>query len=52
MKSSTGSYGSFTAGSGKVLLQLWSAIGNCASTVRVDATSAQGAQSTVTTPQR
>jgi hypothetical protein len=51
LASSSGSLGSFTAGSGKVLIQLWSAIGTCASTVRVDATSAQGSQSTLTTPQ-
>jgi chitodextrinase len=51
LKSSTGSLGSFTAGAGRVQLQVWSAIGNCASTVRVDATSAQGSQSKVVTPQ-
>src|SRR3954451_7539403 len=51
LRSSTGSLGSFTAGAGRVQLQLWSAIGNCASTGRVDATSAQGSQSKVVTPQ-
>jgi hypothetical protein len=51
LRSSSGSLGSFTAGAGRVQLQLWSAIGNCASTVRVDATSAQGSQSKVVTPQ-
>jgi hypothetical protein len=51
IRSSSGTLGSFTAGAGRVQLQLWSAIGNCASTVRVDATSAQGSQSRVVTPQ-
>jgi chitodextrinase len=51
LRSATGSLGSFSAGAGRVQLQLWSAIGNCASTVRVDATSAQGSQSKVVTPQ-
>jgi hypothetical protein len=51
LKSSSGALGSFTAGAGRVQLQLWSAIGNCTSTVRVDATSAQGSQSKVVTPQ-
>jgi hypothetical protein len=51
LRSSSGTMGSFAAGAGRVQLQLWSAIGNCASTVRVNATSAQGSQSRLVTPQ-
>jgi hypothetical protein len=48
LKSSSGTFSNLS--NGKVRIQVWNAIGNAASTLRVSATSAQGQQSTVTIP--
>jgi CxxC motif-containing protein (DUF1111 family) len=48
LKSSSGTFTNLS--NGKVRIQVWSAIGNAVSTLRVSATSAQGQQSTVTVP--
>ena len=48
VRASTGSLAAMNGGC--VRLELWNAIGNAPTTVRVDATSAQSNQSTVTIP--
>jgi len=48
LKSSSGTFSNLS--NGKVRIQVWSAIGNVASSLRVSATGAQGQQSTVTVP--
>ncbi|MEV0609138.1 glycosyl hydrolase [Polymorphospora rubra] len=48
LRSSSGSFAAMN--NGCVRLELWNAIGNAPTTVRVDATAAQGRQSTVTVP--
>ena len=48
IKASTGSYANLN--NGKVQIQIWNAIGNSATSLRVSATAAQGQQSTITLP--
>ena len=48
LKSSSGTFTNLN--NGKVRIQVWNAIGNTATSLRVSATSAQGQQSTVTIP--
>jgi len=48
LKSSSGTFANLS--NGKVRIQVWSAIGNTTSSLRVSATSAQGQQSTVSIP--
>ena len=48
LKSSSGTFANLS--NGKVRIQVWNAIGNVATTLRVSATAAQGQQSTVTIP--
>src|SRR6185436_3359110 len=48
LKSSSGTFSNLS--NGKVRIQVWSAIGNVASSLRVSATTAQGQVSTVTVP--
>ncbi|HTF11521.1 MAG TPA: hypothetical protein VK659_25435, partial [Asanoa sp.] len=48
LRASTGTLATMTGGC--VRLELWNAIGNAPTSVRVDATAAEGRQSTVTVP--
>ncbi len=50
LESSTGSYANLA--NGKVMIQVWSAIGTASSTVRVDASAANGSQSKIVIPFR
>ncbi|MEV0720106.1 hypothetical protein [Asanoa sp. NPDC050611] len=48
LRSSSGTAAAMTGGCAR--LEVWNAIGNAATTVRVDATAAEGRQSTLTVP--